>query len=107
MRNPDYGHAPPVFVFFSVCPPAAPYAPPTGTSPATGNLTTPRSLHTATLLPDGRVLIAGGLRETPNSGLSLILASAELYDPSTGVVTATGNMITAQGCQGATLLTSG
>src|SRR5882672_3777932 len=42
----------------------------------TGSLKTARFHHTATLLPDGRVLVAGG-----EQGRGSPLASAELYDP--------------------------
>ena len=73
------------------------YDPSTGTFAATGNMTTPRSGHTATLLPDGTVLIFGG--RGPGT------ASAELYDPATGTFTATGDMTTDGGT--ATLLPDG
>ncbi len=78
------------------------YDPATGRFTPTGDMTTPRRLHTATLLPDGRVLIAGGY-SAPNSAL----ASTELYDPSTGVFTPTGDMIEPQGWDTAILLPSG
>ena len=80
------------------------YDPSTGTFTATGNLTTTRAGHSATLLPNGKVLIAGGFG-AENSRPST--ASAELYDPSTGTFTATGNMTRSRSGHAATLLNNG
>ena len=61
--------------------------------------------HTATLLRDGTVLIAGSQRDG-SPGASAI-ASAELYDPVTGTFSAIGDMTTPRFGQTATLLTDG
>src|SRR5688572_4108725 len=64
-----------------------------GTFAATGDMTSRRFLHTATLLADGRVLITGGRMIERASPLTFkTLASAELFDPRTSTFTATLNM---------------
>jgi hypothetical protein len=85
------------------------YDPATGTFTATGNMTAPRAYHTATLLPNGKVLIAGGEQiNYPTGGVAEpTLASAELYDPDTGTFSATGTLTTSRASHTATLLSNG
>lgn len=73
-----------------------------GTWSKTGNMNVARIFHTATLLSNGKVLVAGGANA--DSGY---LTSAELYDPSTGSWTLTGGMTTARELHQAVLLPSG
>ena len=64
-----------------------------------GALLAPRSEHTVTLLPTGKILVAGGAQGGD--------ASAELLDPATGAVEATGPMTQPRRRHTATLLRSG
>jgi hypothetical protein len=66
-----------------------------------------RASHTATLLPDGRVLVAGGVSGNDAGPCCGQLSSAELFDPRTGSWTATRSMIELQGGSTATLLPDG
>jgi hypothetical protein len=66
-----------------------------GTFTATGSMITPRFFHTATLLPDGRVLIAGGSISCV-IGACTSATTAELYDPASGTFSAAGVMNTIQ-----------
>jgi hypothetical protein len=83
------------------------YDPASGTWTATGNMVRRATVAglspAATLLPDGKVLVAGGFRSDGNGAL----ASAELYDPVSGTWTATSSMDEARAEQTATLLLDG
>ena len=67
----------------------------------TGSLNTARAFHTATLLPNGKVLVAGGVDS------DITFASAELYDPATGAWTRTGSLDQGRYLHTATLLPNG
>lgn len=74
----------------------------TGTwNPSFIRMISARSYHTATLLPSGKVLVVGGVFNGNH------IATAEVYDPSTGTWGATGTMGTARAYHTATLLPSG
>src|SRR5580698_3355648 len=73
-----------------------------GTFTAVGSMATARSFHTATLLMDGRVLIAGGQISSASA-----FSSTEIYDPVKQIFTPSGNMTTARSGHTATLLPDG
>jgi Kelch motif/Galactose oxidase, central domain len=90
------------------------YDPSTGTWSFTGNLNASRISHTATLLPDGRVLVTGGY--SPNfvpvgantfAAAPTSLNGVELYDPATGTWSIAASLNTARNSHTATLLPNG
>ncbi len=78
------------------------YDPNTNTFSFTGSMGIARRLHTATLLPDGQVLVAGG-RDASNA----TLASAEIYNPVLGTFSPAGAMQQARDQHHAVLLADG
>lgn len=69
---------------------------------AVGAMNVSRAAHTATLLDNGKVLLAGGV----GTGWTF-LADAELYDPATKAFTRTGSMTTARESHTVNLLRDG
>ncbi|WP_233587330.1 kelch repeat-containing protein [Corallococcus sp. CA049B] len=65
-------------------------------------MSTARFDHSATVLPSGKVLVAGG-----DPGTTTYLSSAALYNPATNTWAATGSMTQARSAHVAVLLSSG
>jgi hypothetical protein len=109
--------------FFNNCPPpillvgresvvgASLFDSSTASFSATGDMSSSRSRHTATLLPGGKVLVTGGVHIVPvgcgPSSQSTSLASAELFDPTNGAFSVTSSMTTPRSRHTATLLQNG
>jgi|SRR5579872_3486471 len=80
------------------------YDPATGTFAFTGSMSVARNGHSATLLPDGSVLVAGG---QPSLKSADATCGAEIYNPATGTFSATADMTTPRLEHAAVLLKSG
>jgi hypothetical protein len=78
------------------------YDPATGAWSTTASMAVARRNHTATLLPNGKVLVAGGLGSSATDALT----NAELYDPATGTWSTTANMAVSRSHHVATLLSN-
>ena len=99
LRPPAVG--PPLHPPGTPTPVAAPIAP--GAWTATGEMLVGRYDHSATLMHDGRVLVAGGRSSFDDD----VLASAELFDPKTGSWSPAADMLTPTADHVATLLLDG
>jgi Kelch motif len=82
------------------------YDPSQGLFNPAGQMTMARYYHSATVLGDGTVLIAGGFGN-PISNFRATASTAEIYDPASGTFSRTGDLTTARNGHAATLLLDG
>src|SRR5262245_22179915 len=73
-----------------------------GTVVASGSMLAPRATHTSTRLPDGRVLIAGGMERN-----RAFFSSTEIFDPATDTFSTTASMVVDRATHTATSLEDG
>jgi N-acetylneuraminic acid mutarotase len=83
------------------------YDPATNTWSTAGAMSTPRENATATLLPNGKVLVAGGFTIIFDGGSVFSVSSADLYDPATNTWSTAASMTAARVFHTATLLANG
>ena len=83
------------------------FDPISGTWSPAGSMPDPRYSHSATLLADGRVLVAGGFTGDLTTNAQPVLNSAALYDPASNSWTATGSLNVRRAIHMAILLPNG
>lgn len=84
------------------------YDPSAGRFTATGKMAGVRMYHSAVLLPNGRVLVSGGLYTyKPRLRYAVATNSAELFDPATGIWSSAGNMSVARAYHSSTVMPDG
>ena len=87
------------------------YDPGTGTFTPTGTMSVRRYLHTAILLKNGKVLVAGGrtcnVAPPGTCDFTQYTNTADLYDPATGTFTPTGAMSVPRHTTDSTMLADG
>jgi hypothetical protein len=83
------------------------YDPDTGAFTSAGRLKRARFGHSATLLPDGKVLVAGGWGRNVSGGMTSHWTAQSCYDLDTGTWSFTDNLNTTRAHHTATLLADG
>ncbi|CAF1403706.1 unnamed protein product [Adineta steineri] len=83
------------------------YNPSTGAWTTTGSMNDTRAYHTASILANGLVLVAGGSVITTDDYEGDVLETVELYNASTGIWTTTGSMNVGRGYHTASILSNG